>query len=92
MKSNGSGKTKSSFPIIGMGGSAGSFHAFEKFFMHMPIRSGMAFVIIMHLDKSHVIDVARILQPITSMAIKEAHDGTARSYLYYPARKRHGHS
>ena len=75
MKSNGSGKTKSSFPIIGMGGSAGSFHAFEKFFMHMPIRSGMAFVIIMHLDKSHVIDVARILQPITSMAIKEAHDG-----------------
>jgi len=74
-KFNGSEKPGVTFPIIGMGGSAGSFHAFEKFFMHMPIKSGMAFVIIMHLDKSHVVDVAAILQPITSMAIREAHDG-----------------
>ncbi|SEA44465.1 CheR family methyltransferase [Pedobacter hartonius] len=66
---------RESFPVIGMGGSAGSFHAFEKFFMHMPIKSGIAFVIVMHLDKSHVIDVAGILQPVTSMTIKEALDG-----------------
>lgn len=58
-----------------MGGSAGSFHAFEKFFMHMPIKSGMAFVIIMHLDKSHIADVAAVLQPITAMEIREATDG-----------------
>jgi two-component system CheB/CheR fusion protein len=72
---NGPGKPGISFPIIGMGGSAGSFHAFEKFFMHMPIKSGMGFVIVMHLDKSHIVDVAAILQPITSMAITEAQDG-----------------
>jgi len=68
-------QAKESFPVIGMGGSAGSFNAFEKFFMHMPIKSGIAFVIVMHLDKSHVLDVAGILQPVTSMAITEALDG-----------------
>lgn len=66
---------KLSFPIIGMGGSAGSFHAFERFFLHMPIKSGMAFVIVMHLDKTKI-DVVSILQPVTSMPITEAEDGT----------------
>lgn len=64
------------FPIVGMGGSAGSFHAFEKFFQHMPLNSGMAFVIVMHLDNSYNIDVSALLQPVTSMAIAEAADGT----------------
>jgi two-component system CheB/CheR fusion protein len=68
-------QNKVSFPIIGMGGSAGSFNAFEKFFLHMPIKSGMAFVIVMHLDKSKV-NVVSILQPVTSMVITEAKDGT----------------
>lgn len=64
------------FPIVGLGGSAGSFHAFEKFFKHMPINSGMAFVIVMHLDKSQQVNVAEILQPVTAMTIAEAIDGT----------------
>lgn len=59
-----------------MGGSAGSFHAFEKFFLHMPIKSGMAFVIVMHLDGAHNMDVSRLLQPVTGMKIAEAEDGT----------------
>ncbi|MES2458799.1 MAG: CheR family methyltransferase, partial [Bacteroidota bacterium] len=65
----------SSFPIIGMGGSAGSFHAFEKFFLHMPLNSGMAFVVVMHLDKSINMNVAGMLQKNTSMPIVEAEDG-----------------
>lgn len=68
-------QNKTSFPIVGMGGSAGSFHAFEKFFLHMPVKSGIAFVIIMHLDNSHHINVASMLQPVSSMAIVEATDG-----------------
>ncbi|WP_158799644.1 CheR family methyltransferase [Pedobacter sp. L105] len=75
-KSTTANEKRSAFPIIGMGGSAGSFHAFQKFFLHMPIKSGMAFVIIMHLDKSQHINVAGILQPVTSMTIAEAEDGT----------------
>ncbi|WP_052496266.1 CheR family methyltransferase [Pedobacter lusitanus] len=75
-KSKTTEQNKSSFPIIGMGGSAGSFHAFEKFFLHMPVKSGMAFVIIMHLDNSHHINVAAMLRPVSSMIIDEATDGT----------------
>lgn len=68
-------QNKTAFPIIGMGGSAGSFHAFEKFFLHMPVKSGMAFVIVMHLDNSYHVNVAAMLQPVSSMAITEATDG-----------------
>ncbi|TDQ11815.1 CheR family methyltransferase [Pedobacter metabolipauper] len=63
------------FPIIAMGGSAGSFGAFEKFFLHMPANSGFAFVIIMHLDPTHNMDVSGLLQSSTSMPIIEAKDG-----------------
>lgn len=80
----------STFPIIGMGGSAGSFHAFEKFFLHMPIRSGMSFVIIMHLDAAHNLDVSRLLQPVTGMKVTEAEDGTLvepdRVYIIPPGK------
>jgi two-component system CheB/CheR fusion protein len=64
------------FPIIALGGSAGSFHAFEKFFLHMPPDSGFAFVVIMHLDPSHHVDLSALLQKSTSMTIIEAEDGT----------------
>jgi two-component system CheB/CheR fusion protein len=63
------------FPIVGMGGSAGSFSSFEKFFKHMPADSGMAFVIIMHLDPNHKGNLAELIQNYTSMPVAEAADG-----------------
>lgn len=59
-----------------MGGSAGSFHAFESFFKHMPTDSGMAFVIILHLDPSHKGQIAEVFQPYTAMPVQEVKDGT----------------
>jgi two-component system CheB/CheR fusion protein len=38
------------FPIVGLGGSAGSLAALEVFFINTPLKSGMAFVVIQHLD------------------------------------------
>lgn len=64
-----------SFPIVGMGGSAGSFQSFEKFFLHMPKESGFAFVIIMHLDPIRNMNVAALLQQYTAMPVIEAIDG-----------------
>ena len=78
-KSTGKSMTENTarhFPIIGMGGSAGSFQAFEKFFLHMPVNSGMAFVIVMHLDRTLSMDVAALLQQSTTIPIVEAADGT----------------
>ncbi|RFZ81346.1 chemotaxis protein CheR [Mucilaginibacter terrenus] len=75
----GSSKTKKSrsFPIVAIGGSAGAFPSFEKFFTHMPADSGMAFVIIIHLDPDHKGQVAELIQKFTSMPVVEAFDGIA---------------
>jgi two-component system, chemotaxis family, CheB/CheR fusion protein len=64
------------FPIVGMGGSAGSLDAFQKFFTHMPPDSGMAFVIVMHLDPDHKGNLIDILASFTSMKVVEPTDGT----------------
>ena len=39
-----------SFPIVGIGASAGGLEALEQFLRHVPKGSGMAVVIIQHLD------------------------------------------
>ena len=38
------------FPIVGIGASAGGLEAFGQFFAEMPLDSGMAFILIPHLD------------------------------------------
>jgi two-component system CheB/CheR fusion protein len=67
---------KSFFPIVALGGSAGSFHSFEKFLRHTPPNTGFAFVIIMHLDPRNNMEVAKMLQTYTAIPIIEAEDGT----------------
>jgi two-component system CheB/CheR fusion protein len=63
------------FPIVAIGGSAGSFHAIEKFFTHMPPDTDMAFVVIMHLDPNHKGRVSELIQNFTPMPVTEAVDG-----------------
>jgi two-component system CheB/CheR fusion protein len=64
----------SNFPIVGMGASAGGLEAFEQFFRHVPANSGMAFVLISHLDPSHASILTEILQRTTTMSVVEAQD------------------
>jgi two-component system CheB/CheR fusion protein len=42
-----------SFPIVGIGASAGGLDAFTRFFQALPEEPGMAFVLIQHLDPTH---------------------------------------
>src|ERR1700738_4160377 len=65
-----------SFPVVGIGGSAGSFTSYEKFFTHMPPDSGMAFIVIMHLHPDHKGNLASVIQQYTPMPVMEAIDGT----------------
>jgi len=58
-----------------MGGSAGSLEAFEEFFRDMPADSGMAFVLVSHLDPTHKALLAELLQRITAMKVTEVTDG-----------------
>ncbi|QIL75160.1 chemotaxis protein CheB [Hymenobacter sp. HDW8] len=63
------------FTIVGLGGSAGSLHAFEDFFETMPVDSGMAFVIVTHLAPEQDATLAGVLQQFTRMPVREAEDG-----------------
>ncbi|MDO9366518.1 MAG: chemotaxis protein CheB [Methylotenera sp.] len=63
-----------SFPIIGMGASAGGLEAFEQFFHQVPTDCGMAFVLIQHLDPSHTSILTEILQRSTRLPVVEAQD------------------
>lgn len=62
------------FPIVSIGASAGGLEAFEQFFQHMPIDSGMGFVLIQHLDPEHPSLLTEILQRSTAMPVVEASD------------------
>ncbi|MEI6077635.1 MAG: chemotaxis protein CheB, partial [Verrucomicrobiota bacterium] len=41
------------FPIVGLGASAGGLEALEQFLKAVPEKSGLAFVIVQHLDPEH---------------------------------------
>ena len=60
-----------------MGASAGGLEAFEQFFRSMPPGSGMAFVLVQHLDPSHASALTEILQRSTAMPVVEAQDQMA---------------
>lgn len=71
-------------PIIGIGCSAGGLDALEKFITHVPVGSGMAFVIVQHLDPAHPSALPELLQRFTAMPVSEAIDGVVieRDSLY----------
>lgn len=62
------------FSIVGMGASAGGLEAFELFFRSVLPDSGMAFVLVSHLDPSHVSILTEILQRTTVMLEVEVQD------------------
>ena len=61
--------------IVGIGASAGGLKAFERFFSQMPSDSGMGFVLILHLDPSHVSMLPDLLSKYTKMPILQTEDG-----------------
>ena len=64
-----------SFPVVGIGASAGGLEAFEQFFTRMPPDSGMAFVLIQHLDPTHKSILSELIKRYTSMRVAEVEDG-----------------
>ncbi|HMJ51101.1 MAG TPA: chemotaxis protein CheB [Polyangiaceae bacterium] len=62
------------FPIVGVGASAGGLEAIEYFLKHLPDHSGMAFVIVVHLDPTHKGAMVELLQRVTKMPVVEVKD------------------
>ncbi len=63
-----------SFPIVGIGASAGGLEALEQFFKTVPVDCGMAFVVIQHLDPTRKALMAELLQKSTALPVTEAKD------------------
>lgn len=60
------------FPIVGIGCSAGGLEALDALLGDAPADSGMAFVIVQHLDPHHVSKLPELLQRVTPMPVLEA--------------------
>ena len=61
-------------PIVGIGASAGGLSAFKGFFEAMPAQSGMAFVLIQHLDPIHESLMVELLSRHTQMKVIQVED------------------
>jgi len=66
--------TPLTFPIVGIGASAGGLEAFQQFFRACPVDIGMAFILVSHLEPNHVSLLTEILQRTTAMPVIEAID------------------
>ncbi|HEY0551903.1 MAG TPA: CheR family methyltransferase, partial [Verrucomicrobiae bacterium] len=62
-------------PMVGLGGSAGSIQALQKFFEAMPADSGLVFVVILHLSPEHSSSMPLLLSKWTEMKVLSAVDG-----------------
>ena len=72
------------FPVVALGASAGGLDAFKKFFDALPANSGMAFVLIQHLDPTHESLMVNLLAGHTRMKVLQATDRMrlARDHVY----------
>ena len=63
--------------VVGLGASAGGLDAFRSFFKTMPADSGMAFVLVQHLDPERASALAEIVGSSTTMPVSQARTGDA---------------
>ncbi|MDZ4669207.1 MAG: chemotaxis protein CheB [bacterium] len=82
--------TIQNFPIVGIGASAGGLDAFKRLLKAIPEDSGMAYVLVQHLDPSHESILPEILQRETKIPVHEISDDIhlAPNHIYIiPANK-----
>jgi two-component system, chemotaxis family, CheB/CheR fusion protein len=64
-----------SFPIVGVGASAGGLEAYTQLLKAIPPHPGMAFVMVPHLDPHHTSAMRELLSHATPMPVQEVSDG-----------------
>ena len=75
-KTRSTARQSATCPIVGIGGSAGGFEAAMELLRYLPTRTGMAFVIVQHLDPHHGSRLANLLGKATSMPVSEITETT----------------
>src|SRR5215510_5233899 len=72
MESEESSRPRSGVLIVGIGASAGGLKAFRSFLEAVPPETGMAFVLVPHLDPKHESMMVDLLSQRTTMPLREA--------------------
>ncbi len=74
----------SKFPIVGIGASAGGLEAMMQLLKQLPADTGMAFVLVQHLDPTHESALSSLLARATEMPVMEARNNVPleANYIY----------
>jgi two-component system CheB/CheR fusion protein len=89
---DGASTSACTFPVVGIGASAGGLAAFEAFFSGMPADTDpdMAFVLVQHLAPDHESILTELIRRYTRMQVFEVKDGMVVqpncAYIIPPAR------
>ncbi|WP_373518738.1 chemotaxis protein CheB, partial [Pricia sp.] len=67
-------KSDNAFPVVGIGASAGGLDAFKQLLKAIPESSGMAYVLVQHLDPDHESMLRELLQKTTPIPVLEVTD------------------
>lgn len=67
-------KSPNLFPVVGIGASAGGLDAFRKLLKAIPENSGVAYVLVQHLDPNHESMLPELLQKVTRVPVLEITD------------------
>ena len=70
------GLTEALTPVVGVGASAGGLEALQLFIGNVPAHSGLAYVVVQHLDPTQPAMLSQLLQRVTMMKVSEAMEGT----------------
>jgi two-component system CheB/CheR fusion protein len=62
------------FPIVGIGASAGGLEALEQFLSNVPENSGMAYIVIQHLDPTQKGMLPELLQRVAKIKVFQVKD------------------
>ena len=67
--------SSNTFPIVGIGASAGGLEAFSELLSDLPVDAPMAFVLVQHLDPKHPSILTEILSRTTRIPVVEVKHG-----------------
>jgi len=65
---------KKKFPVVGIGASAGGLEALKAFFSNVSDKSGMAYIVVVHISPNQPSLLPELLQKITSIPVEAAKD------------------
>jgi two-component system, chemotaxis family, CheB/CheR fusion protein len=84
MMTNQADQQQTRVQVVGIGASAGGLQAFTDFISHLPTDSGLAFVLVQHLDPQQPSLLAELLATHTSMPVLPVVDQTtpAPDHIY----------